>query len=610
MEKEKKKYSLISNLAYSYKGLFKICPMMRLAVAGTVFTEVGVNVLRTITMAAIMASITQNGSIKHFLLVLTAILATYLVINFLGQFIREWTGFYHENAQNREFLLRLVKKSLNIDYENVESPEKQRLLLRAQHAVNTYRYGFGMMFINTPLIIANILGTILYALTITALDYRILVVIIIMTIVNVLLDTRARRYKAGRLEEQYRIWGRFYYLKKQSTSVDNGKDIRIYSMQNWFRNGFNRLMEKNTKLNAACYKKSYEVTVSETIFTVIRDIMAYSILISQVIQGRLNIAEFTLGLGVVSGLSGWLGSIRYYVSHLLDGNRMVVEYRKMMDLPNVFLRENGESIPTLWKNEAVPEIEFRHVTFSYEEGEEILKDVNFRISPGERIALVGKNGAGKTTLVKLLCGFYHPTSGEVLINGKSIAHYNIEEYQNLFGTIFQDINILPVSIACNVSGKLEQETDIVRVQECLKKAGLWPEIEKMEKKEHTILSQSFDSEGIQLSGGMMQKLMLARCIYKNAPLLILDEPTAALDPIAESNLYQDYGKVTLGKSSLFISHRLASTKFCDRILYLEDGVIAEEGTHEELLQKEGKYAELFHIQSKYYKDGGAEDGEK
>lgn len=286
------------------------------------------------------------------------------------------------------------------------------------------------------------------------------------------------------------------------------------------------------------------------------------------------------------------------------------QYRKMIDYPNTFPREEGKSVPKEWKEGEPPEIEFRHVSFRYEDCEDdILKDVSFTIKPGERIALVGHNGAGKTTLVKLLCGFYHPSDGEILIGGCPLEELNLDEYYDLLATIFQDVNTLPVSIAGNVSGKTEEETDLARVRSSLERAGLWNDVEALDKKEFTGISQTLDPEGIQLSGGMVQKLMLARCIYKDAPVLVLDEPTAALDPIAESQMYQEYDKITKNKSALFISHRLASTKFCDRVLFMEQGRILEDGTHEELLEEKGKYAQMFAVQSEYYKEGGREDNE-
>lgn len=197
-----------------------------------------------------------------------------------------------------------------------------------------------------------------------------------------------------------------------------------------------------------------------------------------------------------------------------------------------------------------------------------------------------------------------------MIGGRSIETLNLDEYHELLAVIFQDINTVPISIASNVSGCVEEETDMERVRECLHHAGLWKDVEALERKELTNLTQTFDPDGIQLSGGMMQKLMLARCLYKDAPMLILDEPTAALDPIAESNMYEEYKAATKGKSALFISHRLASTKFCDKILFLENGRVMETGTHDELLEKKGKYAEVFEVQSQYYTKGDGENHEE
>ena len=604
MEKEKR-YSLISNIRYAYKTLFQKCGWMRLGVIGTVVTDLGNRVLQTATLPVIVASITERGTVKHFLFAVVGMLLLYLVLYYFGELVGMWSGFYYENTQNREFLMRLVRKSLTADYENVESPSKQRMLMKATHAVHMYRQGVNQMYAHTPFVVSNILGMVLYALTITFIDYRILLVILGMFAVNTALDSVKRKYIANTMEEQYRIWGRFHYLTQQSISVPNGKDIRIYNMADWMKSGFDRLVGENKNLTVGKMNRVLLSKATESVMTAGRDILAYFILIIQVIDGRITIAEFTLGLGVIAGLSGWLSGIRYELGQLLEGNHMMCQYRRMMDHPNTFLREEGKSVPKEWFDGKLPEIEFRHVSFRYEDCEEdILKDISFTVKPGERIALVGHNGAGKTTLVKLLCGFYHPTDGEILVGGIPLRELNLNEYHDLLATIFQDVNTIPVSIAENVSGKMADETDVERVQECLKRAGLWKDVKVLEKKEFTSISQALDPEGIQLSGGMVQKLMLARCIYKDAPILVLDEPTAALDPIAESDMYQEYNKITKNKSALFISHRLASTKFCDRILFIEQGQILEDGTHEELLQADGKYAEMFAIQSEYYKEGG------
>ncbi len=609
MEKEIK-YSLFSNIRYAYYTLFQKCAWMRLGVVGTILTHLGSTVLQTVTLSVIVASITQKGTPEHFLFAVVGLLMAYLVLYYLGAFVEQWCFFYYENTQNREFLMRLVRKSLTADYENVESPSKQRMLLKATHAVHMYRQGVNQMYTHIPYTVSNILGMVLYAVTITFIDFRILLVIVGMFIVNTALDSIKRKYIADTMEEQYRIWGRFHYLTQQSISVPNGKDIRIYNMADWIKSGFDRLVGENKTLTVGKMNKVLLSKATETLFTAGRDILAYVILITQVIEGRISIAEFILGLGVITGLSGWLSGIRYEIGQLLEGNHMMCQYRLMMDCPNTFLREEGKPVPKEWFEGELPEIEFRHVSFRYEDcKEDILKDVSFTIKPGERIALVGHNGAGKTTLVKLLCGFYHPTAGEILIGGVPLEELNLNQYHELLATIFQDVNTLPITIAENVSGKTVEETDLDRARECLLRAGLWKDVEAMEKKEFTCISQELDPEGVQLSGGMVQKLMLARCIYKDAPILVLDEPTAALDPIAESNMYREYDKITKNKSALFISHRLASTKFCDRILFMEQGCILEDGTHEELLGADGKYAEMFAIQSEYYKEGGEEEHE-
>ncbi len=610
MKEKEKKYSLLSNVRYIYKALYDVKPAMRLGVYGTAFFYLVERVVGTVTLAAAVASITEKGKMGHYLMVMAIMLAVYLFCQIGNQYVKAWSDYYYKTTQNRAFLMRLVQKSLHADYDNVESPAQQRLLTRATHAVHMYRQGVNLMYINSPLCVAAVIGIVLYSLTISFFDWRIMVIIVVMSVVSSLLEARSRKYRARIMDEQYGIWGRYYYLKRQTTSVENGKDIRIYNMADWFRSGFDRLEGKNMALAAGQSRRKYAVSVSDALFVAARDILTYGILITGVLNGSLSIAEFTLGLGVVAGLAEWFGNLRYHISYLLEGNQMISEYRKMMDYPNRFLREEGMPIPAAWYKQ-FPEIEFKNVSFRYEEeGAEILKDISFFIQPGEKIALVGNNGEGKSTLVKLLCGFYHPTGGEILIGGHSIEELNLNEYHELLGVIFQDINSIPVSIASNVSGRTEEETDMERVRECLQRASLWKDVEALERKELTSLTQEFDPDGIQLSGGMMQKLMLARCLYKDAPLLVLDEPTAALDPIAESNMYEEYQTASMGKSALFISHRLASTKFCDKILFLEGGRIVETGTHDVLMEKKGKYAEVFEVQSQYYKEGEAESHEE
>ena len=221
----------------------------------------------------------------------------------------------------------------------------------------------------------------------------------------------------------------------------------------------------------------------------------------------------------------------------------------------------------------------------------------------EKLAIVGLNGAGKTTLVKLLCGFYDPTEGRVLLNGQDIREFNRRQYYELFSAVFQNFSIMDTTVAEAVS-QTAVGTDMGKVDLCLEKAGLTEAISKFPEGINTHIGRQVYLDGVMLSGGQTQRLMLARALYKDGPILVLDEPTAALDPIAENDIYMKYNEMTAGKTSVFISHRLASTRFCDRILFIADGGIAEEGTHEELIAMNGAYAALFEVQSRYYREGG------
>ena len=222
---------------------------------------------------------------------------------------------------------------------------------------------------------------------------------------------------------------------------------------------------------------------------------------------------------------------------------------------------------------------------------------------------MGLNGAGKTTLVRLVCGFLNPDKGKVLLNGKDIRDYDRKDYYMMFAAVFQEFALLPGSIAQNIA-QTDEDIDMARVKSCAVKAGIAGKIEELPGGYDTHLNRQVYEDAVMLSGGETQSLMLARALYKDAPFIVLDEPTAALDPIAESRMYEKYNELANGKSSIYISHRLASTRFCDRIIMLGNSGIIEEGTHEELLKKNGEYAKLYEIQSRYYTEEDNEDGQE
>ena len=302
-----------------------------------------------------------------------------------------------------------------------------------------------------------------------------------------------------------------------------------------------------------------------------------------------------------------MGSILGTINRVQDGAMQISDFREAMELPDRLNR--GEGIPT---PKGPFTIEFRNVSFKYPQGEKkILDNVSFRIESGEKIALVGLNGAGKTTLTMLMCGLFMPDEGEVLLDGHPLTEYNRDEIYALFGFVPQNYHLLPVSIARNIASAMtDDEIDREKLEYCIETAGLAEKIASLPNGAETPINREVNRDGIELSGGETQKLLLARLLYKNPPCIILDEPTAALDPIAEDRMYRRYNEIAANATSVFISHRLASTRFCDRIFLLEGANFVESGTHEELMERGGKYRELFDIQSKYYRENSHGEGEQ
>ena len=308
----------------------------------------------------------------------------------------------------------------------------------------------------------------------------------------------------------------------------------------------------------------------------------------------IGVGTFTQLIAAEGGLDGAIGGMVISVTELVKRCNYAYEYVVFMDYPEALIKGDKpiEKKPH--------EIEFRHVSFAYPKTDrKVLDDVNIKIAPGEHLSIVGLNGAGKTTFIKLLCRLYDPTEGEILVDGVDIREYDYKQYMEQFAPVFQDFKLFAFSVAENIAFT-DKDADVSTLTD---RVGLHDFVEGLPKGTETNIFKFFDEEGVEPSGGEQQKLAIARALYKDAPVVILDEPTAALDPIAEYDIYRQFNSLVGGKSAFYISHRLSSCRFCDRIAVFSDGHIAEYGTHAELEKIEGGiYAEMFEAQAKYYKD--------
>ncbi len=575
--------------------------------------------------ALVIDKISAGKSLNEILISATIVCGIDFIIHFSSRVISIKDG-------RRDFMFSknlrsfLWKKFINMDYIKVEDSNTHKEQKRAERYLEEYSgiKGLEHCLINSCFagLIKALLGIILIAPFIFSETisndnvfinfmqsiwglFAVILIVILMEVFKNFIDKKITVIEEEVYNnEEYMCSQRIvdFYENYIFSNYNNGKDIRIYDESGIILSKYTAEIEKTIKLWYSICKKGIIYRLAFQIMTVLGRVAVTAFAVLRAIYGTLSAGEVVAFLSYFIKIQDGINDLLYGIFRMLNLNPLYCKYVfDFLDIPD---EKYKGTIPTEKRDDDIYEFEFKHVYFKYPNTEiYVLKDVNLKWKIGEKMALVGRNGCGKSTLVKLLCRLYDPTEGEITLNGIDIKKYKYEDYINLFSVVFQDSKPFAFSIAENVAADTEYDAEAVK--DCLKRSGL-EKFNNLKKGIETCLYKNFDEEGIEISGGEAQKLMLARAIYKGSPFIILDEPTAALDPVSEHDIYTKFNSIVGTKTAVYISHRLSSCRFCDAIAVMDDGKIVEHDTHENLTNKGGVYKQMWLAQAEYYKDEAGE----
>lgn len=497
------------------------------------------------------------------------------------------------------YAVMAFNKNLHTHYINVESLKSREKNKRAMEFYRSYYSSAADFLDSCNQLIVCIVGVITSLALIYKINMLMILIILATCAGEFFLLKYLNRKEKGVKDSRSSIFVKFDYYYSLSKDLTAAKDIRLYGFTDYFLHSIAKLIAGLEDITSKYMHQSIKVGGTRALLNLVRELVAYAYLTYLVCIDKLSVSDFIFYFGIITGFSNWVMNAVYQYSNIERCCNDCQAFREFVES-----EEEGKDKPDVDFTE-VNSIEFKNVSFSYPAAEKsTINNMSFKVNRGENIAIVGENGAGKTTAIKLLCGLYYPTSGDILINGKSSRDFSSDSYFDLFSAVFQDYNFLPMTIAENICASSDYDKEKLYI--ALEKSDILDKIKSLENKENTLMVKDVYKDAADFSGGEKQKLLLAKAVYKNAPVLILDEPTAALDPIAENELYLKYNEMTDNKISFFISHRLSSTRFCDKILFIKDGAIAESGTHEELMAQKGDYYRMYQIQSYYYKEMGGD----
>lgn len=588
----------IKHLKYLLTTAWKIDkPLFGIYVLYTMLTAVR-PFISLFSIKWLIDELTGNGSFEQIVRILGFFLMLGMIVNFSCVYLQ---NIYKPRLilLRFKFITELQKKAMTMDFKYTEDPNILNDLENAWQAVNSNHIGIEGIFNKLFEVSGNMLSILAYVSLLLILSPWVLLYLILNIALTYWLTTKAKAYEFKQKDQKAAFGRRTTYLYNTMSDFKFGKDIRIYHLSAWLSKRYREIRNQQLTLTKKVQVRYLAVSLFDTILVLIREGIVYAYLIYCVLAKGLSLGNFSMYFNSVNQFTATLKLVMDDLAHLRLQFAYVEHFREFLALEDETSLVNPTAIPVLTPYT----LEFKNVSFKYPNSERyIFQNLSFKVQAGQRLAIVGINGAGKTTLVKLMTRLYEPTEGEILLDGVNVKQFDRQLYYDLFSVVFQDIKVLAFTVAENVASKSRQALDEERVKTCLKRAGLLEKIESLPNGINTMMLKGLEEDGVELSGGQNQKLALARALYKNGEIVILDEPTAALDPLAEAEIYQSFNDLIGNKTAIYISHRLSSTRFCDAIAFFENGEILEYGTHDDLLTRKGRYAEMFNIQSQYYQE--------
>ena len=577
---------LFGTTAKKYPVFFVLKVIRMLVNAGMPFIGLFISPL-------IVDEIVGNRDVKRLATLAVMLIGGEVICQLLNDLCTNFINRY-SNRIEKYFSLLIGQHVMELDFQLTEDKKALEQIEKARTGMEWYSGGVDGVSDQFFYFLSNLFKAVGY-ITVLAIHAPILLAIMaVYSVVNALLLYKSNIVNIRAFAKLSKVNRLFGYFGWNIVDPRYGKDIRLYDAKDMMLDSW----KENTRKSNAHWKwqgdTCYPYFLTSDFLSLARTLFAYFYVALLAIRKVIGVGTFTQLITAEGGLDGAIGGMVQNVTELIKRCNYAYEYVIFMEYPEALTKGDR---PIEKKQH---EIEFRHVSFEYPKtGRKVLDDVNIKIAPGEHLSIVGLNGAGKTTFIKLLCRLYDPTEGEILVDGVDIREYDYKQYMRQFAPVFQDFRLFAFTVKENIAFD-NGDADVNALTD---RVGLHDFVEKLEKGTETNIFKFFDEKGVEPSGGEQQKLAIARALYKDAPVVILDEPTAALDPIAEYEIYRQFNSLVGGKSAFYISHRLSSCQFCDKIAVFSDGHIAEYGTHAELEKIEGGiYARMFEAQAKYYKD--------